>query len=100
MTSFAFFYQSVISDWNHGNAHFLRGLMRALQTRGHSVTCYEQTDNWSLQNLLHIRPNAIEDFRANFPDVHFERYALGANLEGWLRSRLAKADIVVVHEWN
>ena len=33
---FALFYHSVISDWNHGNAHFLRGLMRALQARGHA----------------------------------------------------------------
>ena len=54
MTRFAFFYQSVISDWNHGNAHFLRGMMRALQARGHPVICYEQTDNWSLTNLLAV----------------------------------------------
>ena len=100
MTRFAFFYQSVISDWNHGNAHFLRGLMRALRARGHRVVCYEQVDNWSLQNLLRISPNAIDDFTARFPDLPFERYALDADLEGWLTERLADVDVAIVHEWN
>src|SRR3954454_13829062 len=83
MTRFAFFYQSVISDWNHGNAHFLRGLMRALQARGHRTVCFERTDNWSLRNLLRIRPGAIEDFVARFPDLGFERYSFDANLDAW-----------------
>ena len=100
MTRFAFFYQSLISDWNHGNAHFLRGLMRALQARGHNVTCYEQVDNWSLQNLLQVAPDAIDDFVARFPDLSFERYTLGPDLEAWLRRRLADADVAIVHEWN
>jgi spore maturation protein CgeB len=100
VTRFAFFYQSVISDWNHGNAHFLRGLMRSLQARGHAVVCYEQVDNWSLENLLRVQPNAIEAFVSQFPDLRFERYALEPNLEGWLRQRLAQTDVAVVHEWN
>jgi spore maturation protein CgeB len=100
MTRFAFFYHSVISDWNHGNAHFLRGLMRALQARGHRVICYEPVDSWSLQNLLRVAPRAIDDFVARFPDLKFERYALGPDLEGWLRAQLADVDVVVVHEWN
>src|SRR3982750_1842795 len=97
---FALFYQSVISDWNHGNAHFLRGMMRALQARGHSVICYEQADNWSLTNLLQQAPNAIQTFRAEFPDLRFERYALGDGLEAWLRKHLSPADVAIVHEWN
>jgi spore maturation protein CgeB len=97
---FAFFYHSVISDWNHGNAHFLRGLMRALQLRGHSVVCYEQVDNWSLQHLLQVAPTAIEDFTGRFPDLRFERYTLGPDLADWLRPRVAEADVAVVHEWN
>jgi spore maturation protein CgeB len=97
---FAFFYQSVVSDWNHGNAHFLRGLMRALQARGHLVTCYEQRDNWSLSNLLRVAPDAIDTFRATFPDLTFERYDLGPGLERWLRQRLEQADVAMVHEWN
>jgi spore maturation protein CgeB len=109
MTRFALFYQSVISDWNHGNAHFLRGLMRALQARGHQVVCYEQEDNWSLTNLLQAAPRAIEDFQARFPDLLFERYAVadepdsepfGSRFTTWLRARLAATDVAVVHEWN
>lgn len=100
MTAFAFFYQSVISDWNHGNAHFLRGLMRALQARGHSCMCYEQVDNWSLTNLLRINPHAIEAFAHEFPDLRFERYVPGPDLEEWLHRTLAQADVALVHEWN
>ncbi|MDQ3809303.1 MAG: glycosyltransferase [Chloroflexota bacterium] len=100
MTRFALFYQSVISDWNHGNAHFLRGLMRALQARGHQAVCYEQLDNWSLANLLVDAPNAIAEFQASFPDLRFERYRRDSNLDGWLRERLRQADVAIVHEWN
>ena len=97
---FAFFYQSVISDWNHGNAHFLRGLVRALQACGHEVICYEQADNWSLRNLLLEAPDAIRRFEVAFPDLRYARYDLGPGLEGWLRDRLAGADVAIVHEWN
>jgi spore maturation protein CgeB len=100
MTRFAFFYQSVISDWNNGNAHFLRGLIRALQARGHDVVCNEQVDNWSLTNLLRVAPNAVADFVRCFPDLQFARYSLGPDLGTWIRNRLANADVAVVHEWN
>jgi spore maturation protein CgeB len=97
---FALFYQSVISDWNHGNAHFLRGIMRALQRRGHEVVCYEQRDNWSLSNLLEEDPDAVAEFERRFPDLRYERYAANSGLEAWLRQRLAGADAAIVHEWN
>jgi spore maturation protein CgeB len=97
---FALFYQSIISDWNHGNAHFLRGLMRALQARGHQTVCYEQADNWSLRNLLLESPGAIRTFESTFPDLRYERYNLGPQLEGWLRERLQGTDVAIVHEWN
>jgi spore maturation protein CgeB len=97
---FALFYQSVISDWNHGNAHFLRGLMRALQVRGHETVCYEQADNWSLTNLLASFPGAISEFKVRFPDLYYERYHAGPRLEARLRARLAEVDVAIVHEWN
>jgi spore maturation protein CgeB len=100
MTRFALFCQSVISDWNHGNAHFLRGLARALQARGHQVVCYEQVDNWSISHLLQHAPDAIEAFRSSFPDLHVERYQLNHDLETWLRQTLSQIDVAVVHEWN
>jgi spore maturation protein CgeB len=97
---FALFYHSVVSDWNHGNAHFLRGLVRALQARGHGVTVYEQVDNWSLQNLLETSPSAVDEFKARFPDIHFERYALDDGTDKWLSACVRDADVVIVHEWN
>jgi spore maturation protein CgeB len=100
MSRFALFYHSVISDWNHGNAHFLRGLMRALQARGHSVICYEPHDAWSLMNLLRLNEHAIDEFTRDFPDLTFERYAAGPHFDEWVRTRIEDADVVLVHEWN
>jgi spore maturation protein CgeB len=99
MTRFALFYQSLISDWNHGNAHFLRGLMRALEARGHTAICYEQADNWSLTNLLSVNPRAIVQFGDRFPDLACAAYEL-RDVETFLRQRLAHADVAIVNEWN
>ena len=54
------FYHSLISDWNHGNAHFLRGVAGELVARGHDVIVYEPADAWSVQNLI------VGGFAANF----------------------------------
>ncbi len=48
----AYFTHSLASCWNHGNAHFLRGVLRELIARGHDVRALEPADNWSLANLL------------------------------------------------
>ena len=32
--NFVLFYHSLSSDWNHGNAHFLRGIVSELLARG------------------------------------------------------------------
>ena len=45
------FYHSLASDWNHGNAHFLRGVVKELQKKEYEVIVYEPRDNWSLRNL-------------------------------------------------
>ena len=50
--SIRLFAHSWVSDWNHGNAHFLRGLARELVCMGHQVRCYEETGAWSLRNLM------------------------------------------------
>ncbi|MGN6100885.1 MAG: glycosyltransferase, partial [Devosia sp.] len=49
---FLFYTHSLVSDWNHGNAHFLRGVMRDLVARGHEAFALEPQDGWSRQNLL------------------------------------------------
>ena len=41
---FVMLYHSLVSDWNHGNAHFLRGVARELLRRGHQVVVHEPTD--------------------------------------------------------
>jgi spore maturation protein CgeB len=92
------FYHSLVSDWNHGNAHFLRGLMAELQARGHAVTVYEPADGWSAANLRAEYGEApFAEFRAAFPaltSVTFDPATLD------LAKALHDAELVLVHEWN
>jgi hypothetical protein len=46
------FCHSLVSDWNHGNAHFLRGVCSDLLARGHAVDVYEPANAWSVTNLV------------------------------------------------
>ena len=43
---------SLESCWNHGNAHFLRGVLRALVAAGHDVAAVEPEEAWSRANLV------------------------------------------------
>jgi spore maturation protein CgeB len=101
---FRYFAHSWISDWNHGNAHFLRGLARELQRQGHEVRCYEQFGSWSLTSLVvnegEKAQQAIEQFRREFPDLDVRLYEKDSNLADTLKLELKGADIVVIHEWN
>jgi spore maturation protein CgeB len=92
------FYHSLISDWNHGNAHFLRGLVSELQARRHHVVLYEPVDAWSARNLLKEHGRApLRRFRAAYPRLKSVRYDLERfNVE----RAVAGADLVIVHEWN
>ena len=47
-----YFTHSLASCWNHGNAHFLRGVLRELAALGHHVRALEPQGAWSLENLL------------------------------------------------
>jgi|GEM_PF-6186652 hypothetical protein len=49
------FYHSLLSDWNHGNAHFLRGVVSELQSRGHSIDVYESQDAWTWHEAADTR---------------------------------------------
>ncbi len=92
------FYHSLVSDWNHGNAHFLRGIAADLVYRGHEVAVYEPRDGWSRQNLVAEFGQApIERFHAVFPQLYSIEYDL-ATLD--LDGALANADLVLVHEWS
>jgi spore maturation protein CgeB len=94
----ALFYHSLLSDWNHGNAHFLRGIVSELLARGHEVTVYEPRDGWSLR---HLRAEAGEEpvrqFHRAYPGLTSVAYDLASlNLEQAIKA----ADVVLVHEWN
>ena len=95
---FVLFYHSLVSDWNHGNAHFLRGIVRELTARRHAVALYEPADGWSRSNLIAAQgERAIAEFHAAFPGLRSIAYDPGA-LD--LDAALEHADVVLVHEWN
>lgn len=102
--SFRFFAHSWISDWNHGNAHFLRGLTSELVKRGHQVRCYEERGGWSMLNLAQegteAAVTAILDFKRAFPALQVRPYTSDSGLREFLVRELSGADIVVIHEWN
>ena len=92
------FYHSLISDWNHGNAHFLRGVAGELLERGHEVLVYEPADAWSVRNLIAEHgEEPIREFGRQYPGLSSRRYDL-AGLD--LDEALDRADMVIVHEWN
>lgn len=92
------FCHSLISDWNHGNAHFLRGVATELMERGNSVSVFEPRNAWSMEQLLReAGPDAVAGFQAAYPSLTSTRFDpqrldLDEALEG--------ADVVLVHEWN
>ena len=74
---FVIFTHSLISDWNHGNAHFLRGVAGELVERGHNVRILEPADGWSRQSLVSEHGSgAIRDFERAYPRIRSESYDL------------------------
>lgn len=102
--SFRFFAHSWISDWNHGNAHFLRGLASELVNQGHEVRCYEERNGWSMRNLVKEGDDAaacaLRDFRRALPTLNVRFYDNDARLQKFLGTELRDADVAIVHEWN
>ncbi len=93
----AYFTHSLSSCWNHGNAHFLRGVLRALQWAGHEVAAYETQDAWSLRNLLRDHGEAgLRAYRETYPDLHAAPIDDGRDPAALVDG----ADLVLVHEWN
>jgi spore maturation protein CgeB len=92
------FYQSLISDWNHGNAHFLRGIASELMAQGHEVHVYEPRNSWSVENLLAEHgEEPLAEFQKAYPQLSSTRYDLN-NLN--FDKAIKGADLVIVHEWN
>ncbi|HZZ83481.1 MAG TPA: glycosyltransferase [Anaeromyxobacteraceae bacterium] len=97
---FALFVHSLRSDWNHGNAHFLRGVASELVARGHAVLAFEPEGAWSAENLVRDHgAAALEAWRGPYPELagtirlyRPEAFDPGEALEG--------VDVALVHEWN
>jgi spore maturation protein CgeB len=94
----AIFCHSLVSDWNHGNAHFLRGIVSEFQARAHQVRVFEPGDAWSRENLIRDHgPQALDEFHRSFPRLTSTSYDLN-DLD--LDRRLGDTDLILVHEWN
>ncbi len=94
---FLFYTHSLVSDWNHGNAHFLRGVMRELQVLGHTTLALEPADGWSRANLIADRGHgAVERFKSDFPSLRTQTYGPDFDHE----EAVSQADVVIVHEWT
>jgi spore maturation protein CgeB len=92
-----YFTHSLASCWNHGNAHFLRGVLRELIAAGHAVEVHEPQDAWSLVNLLDDHGEAgLDAYVAAYPELSSGQYSEPEDLEGLCDD----ADVVIVHEWN
>ena len=92
-----YFTHSLRSCWNHGNAHFLRGILSELIARGHDVRVFEPEGAWSLTNLLKDHgETGLAAFHDAYPELSSRTYSRpeeGA-AQAW------GADLVIVHEWN
>lgn len=115
--NFVFFIHSLASDWNHGNAHFVRGVISDLLARGHSVRAYEQKDNWSRWNLEQEHgPDAVAAYLSAYPELTSVAHDYELDEAGSskfptpeaidavrntivLDRMLSDADVVIVHEW-
>ncbi|HEU5033490.1 MAG TPA: glycosyltransferase [Mycobacteriales bacterium] len=105
------FCHSLVSDWNHGNAHFLRGVCAELLDRGHDVRVFEPLDGWSRAHLVagHGREAVDAVFDAfgwmhrpvsNVYDPRDLDISASPGGRDEIDAMTAGADLVLVHEWN
>lgn len=93
----AYFTHSLASCWNHGNAHFLRGVLSELIARGHDVEVWEPEGAWSLANLLADHgAEGLAPYNAAYPELSSSTYTPQCCPERMVDG----ADLVIVHEWN
>jgi spore maturation protein CgeB len=93
----AYFTHSLASCWNHGNAHFLRGVLDELVARGHDVRAFEPAGAWSLANLVADHgEKGLGAYRSKYPRLSSQTYLDGVNVAELVDG----ADLVIVHEWN
>lgn len=92
-----YFTHSVMSCWKHGNAHFVRGVLKELRKAGHQVLACEPASGWSRANLLRDHgEEPIFAFRKIFPQIDVATYETREQAE----ALASDADVVIVHEWT
>ena len=99
----AYLSHTLRSDWNNGNAHFLRGLVDHLRLLGHEMTAFEPEEEWSIENLRQepCGEASLQQFAALYPDLSVVTYPCKevSDTKSW-RERLRGTDVVMLHEWN
>jgi spore maturation protein CgeB len=98
MPKLVLFCHSLRSDWNHGNAHFLRGILAEWQRRGFAAMAWEPADAWSARNLAaEYGERALDAWREAYPGLPVTVYdPESVDIE----QALDGADLVLVHEWS
>ncbi|SOB79950.1 Spore maturation protein CgeB [Sphingomonas guangdongensis] len=93
----AYFTHSLASCWNHGNAHFVRGVLSELLARGHDVRAFEPAGAWSLANLTGDHGDAgLDAYRTAYPELSSTEFEADADVA----DLIGDAELVIVHEWN
>ena len=99
----AYLVHSIRSDWNNGNAHFLRGLTRSLSAMGHDIKIFEHCSSWSVHNLSKEPHGAdsMSRFKKTYPELRIFTYSdeQSHSLSFW-SDALEDRQIVLLHEWN
>lgn len=99
----AYLAHSLRSDWNNGNAHFLRGLVRSLAAMGHDVNIFEHRSSWSIHNLSKESSgsDSLDQFEKTYPELCIRTYSdQQLQSSSFWKSVLADRQIVILHEWN
>jgi spore maturation protein CgeB len=93
----AYFTHSLASCWNHGNAHFLRGILSELLARGHDVRVFAPENSWSLTNLVADHgADALDAYHQAYPELGSAAYFADSDPAELVDG----ADLVIVHEWT
>ncbi len=92
------FCQSILSCWNNGHAHFLRGVARELMRLGVEVVVYEPKDGWSRMNAVKDGGTAVLAEAAQLVSGAAVHTYDPGHID--IDHATDGADVVIVQEWN